>query len=89
VSVLARKFSIVVLVLVLLYALIGFVALPWWLERAIPERLAKHMGWQTTLEEVQVNPFAMSIQASGLAANDSDGEPVLAFDQFRTGLVGQ
>lgn len=82
----ARKLSIVALILVLLYALVGFVILPWWLERAIPERLAQHMGWQATIDEVQVNPFAMSVQASGLAAEDSDGEPVLAFDRLYVNL---
>jgi hypothetical protein len=83
---LARKLSVIALVLVLLYALAGFVILPWWLERALPERLAQHMGWQATIEELQVNPFAMSIQASGLAASDSDGEPVLAFDRLYLNL---
>lgn len=82
----ARKLSIIALILVVLYALAGFVILPWWLERAIPERLAQHMGWQATVDEVQVNPFAMSVQASGLAADDSDGEPVLAFERLYLNL---
>jgi len=93
---LARKLSITALILVVLYALAGFVILPWWLERAIPERLERHMGWQATIENVQINPFAMSLEASALAAEDGDGEPVLAFDrlfvnvgvlQLATGIV--
>lgn len=82
----ARKLSVIALVLVVLYALLGFVVLPWWLERAIPERLAQHMGWQATVESVEVNPFAMSLEASGLAADDSDGERVLAFDRLYVNL---
>ncbi len=82
----ARKLSVIALVLVVLYALAGFVVLPWWLERNIPERLSQHMGWQATVENVQVNPFAMSIEASGLAADDSDGERVLAFDRLYINL---
>ena len=82
----ARKLSVIALILVVLYALAGFVLLPWWLERAIPERLAQHMGWQATIEEVKVNPFAMSIKATGLAADDSDGERVLAFDRLYVNL---
>lgn len=92
----ARKLSITVLILVLLYALAGFVILPWWLERTIPDRLARHMGWQATIENVQINPFAMSFEASALAAEDGDGQRVLAFDrlfvnvgvlQLATGIV--
>ena len=81
-----RKLSIGVVILVLLYALAGFVLLPWWLERALPERLAQHMGWQTTVEEIKVNPFAMSVEAVALAADDSDGNSVLAFDRLYVNL---
>jgi uncharacterized protein involved in outer membrane biogenesis len=93
---LVRKLSITVLILLVLYALAGFVILPWWLERTIPDRLERHMGWQATIENVQINPFAMSLEASALAAEDGDGEPVLAFDrlfvnvgvlQLATGIV--
>jgi uncharacterized protein involved in outer membrane biogenesis len=82
VSGLTRKLSIIALIVVALYALAGFIILPWWLERAIPDRLEQHMGWQATIDNVRVNPFAMSLEASALAADDSDGEAVLAFDRL-------
>ncbi|MDI9243662.1 DUF748 domain-containing protein [Marinobacter sp. CHS3-4] len=81
-----RKLSIGVVILVALYALAGFVVLPWWLERTIPERLAQHMGWEGSVEDVKVNPFAMSIEALGLTARDGDGEPVLSFDRLYVNL---
>ena len=82
----ARNISIVVLVLVVIYALAGFALLPWWLERTLPERLDQHMGWQAEIEEVQVNPFAMSVEAVGLEARDAEGEPVVAFDSLYANL---
>ena len=82
----ARNISIVVLVLVVIYAIAGFALLPWWLERTLPERLEQHMGWKAEIEEVQVNPFAMSVEAVGLEARDAEGEPVVAFDSLYANL---
>lgn len=82
----ARNISIVLLVLVVIYAIAGFAILPWWLERMLPERLEQHMGWQAEIEEVQVNPFAMSVEAVGLEARDAGGEPVVAFDSLYANL---
>ncbi len=81
-----RNISVVILVLVVIYALVGFVGLPWWLERVLPERLEKHMGWQAEVGDIHVNPFVMSVEVLDLDAEDSDGEPVVAFDRFYTNL---
>lgn len=82
----ARNISIVVLVLVVIYAIAGFVALPWWLEKTIPQRLEQHLGWQADVADIRVNPFVMSIDASSLEAADSEGEPVLAFESLYANL---
>lgn len=82
----AKNISIVVLVLVVIYALAGFAILPWWLERTLPERLEQHMGWQAEIEDIQVNPFAMSVEALGLNAKDAEGEQVVAFDSLYANL---
>lgn len=83
---LARNISAVVLVLVVIYALVGFVGLPWWLERALPERLDQHMGWQAEVEDIHVNPFTMSIEVLNLSARDGEDERVVAFDRLYTNL---
>lgn len=82
----ARNISIVVLVLVVIYALVGFVGLPWWLERELPERLEQHMGWQAEVGDIQINPFVMSVEVLDLDARDSDDEPVVAFDRLYANL---
>ncbi|SFL96561.1 DUF748 domain-containing protein [Marinobacter zhejiangensis] len=73
-------------VVVLLYALAGFVGLPWWLERTLPKQTSQYMGWQTSVENVSVNPFAMTLEVTGLAAQDANDEPVVAFDRFYVDL---
>ncbi|MCL7942593.1 DUF748 domain-containing protein [Marinobacter sp. ATCH36] len=82
----ARNISVVVLALVVIYALVGFVGLPWWLERTLPKRLEQRMGWQAEVENIRVNPFTMSVAVVNLTANDSDGERVVAFDRLYTNL---
>ncbi|MGF2735781.1 DUF748 domain-containing protein [Marinobacter sp. DUT-1] len=83
---LPRNLAIAVLVLVVLYALVGFLLLPWWLKRSIPEQLDQQMGWQGEVTDLAINPFALTVEATQLSANDSDGEKVLGFDRLFVNL---
>ncbi|MFO7527966.1 MAG: DUF748 domain-containing protein [Marinobacter sp.] len=83
---LSRNLAIAVLVLVVLYALAGFLLLPWWLKRTIPEQLDQQMKWQGELTDLAINPFALTVQATQLSANDSDGEKVLGFERLFVNL---
>ncbi len=83
---LARNLIIGCLVLVVLYALAGFLLLPWWLQRTLPEQLEQRMGWQAAVEKIRVNPFTLSVETTGLNAKDSDGEQVVGFDQLFVNL---
>lgn len=83
---LPRNLAVVVLILLLLYALVGFLVLPWWLKQALPERLNEHMGWQAELAELRVNPFALSIEVTELSADDGAGEKVVGFDRLFVNL---
>ncbi|MDC0661100.1 DUF748 domain-containing protein [Marinobacter sp. SS21] len=74
------------LVLAVVYALAGFVALPWWLARIVPERAAQHLGWQTQVADINVNPFAMTVEVIGLNAADADAT-VVSFDRFAVDLT--
>ena len=77
-----RNLMVGFLVLLILYTLAGFLLLPWWLERAIPEQLDQRMGWQADITDISTNPYTLSVEARGLSAMDSDGKPVVAFDRL-------
>ena len=77
-----RNLGIGFLVLVVVYALAGFLLLPWWLERALPEQLQQRMGWHSELNGIRVNPFTLSLETTGLSARDQDDEKVLGFDRL-------
>ncbi len=83
---LARNLIVGLLVLVVLYALAGFLLLPWWLQRILPEQLDQRMGWQASVENIQVNPFTLSVDTTGLHAKDSEGQPVVGFDRLFVNL---
>ncbi|SFM57074.1 DUF748 domain-containing protein [Marinobacter pelagius] len=83
---LPRNLAIAVVVLVVLYALAGFLLLPWWLKSAVPEQLDQQMGWQAQVTDLAINPFALTVEATELSANDRDGEKVLGFDRLFVNL---
>ncbi|TYC58202.1 DUF748 domain-containing protein [Marinobacter sp. BW6] len=78
----SRNLLIGFLVLLILYTLAGFLLLPWWLERLVPEQLDQRMGWQAEITEIRTNPFTLQVEALGLSAADNDGEPVVGFDRL-------
>ncbi|OHY74062.1 DUF748 domain-containing protein [Marinobacter sp. AC-23] len=83
---LARNLVIGALVLIVLYSLAGFLLLPWWLKRALPDQLEQNMGWQADVGDISSNPFALSIEALNLSAQDSDNEKVVGFDRLYINL---
>ncbi|MEX2475080.1 DUF748 domain-containing protein [Marinobacter sp.] len=92
-----RRIWFWLMVLVVVYALAGFLLLPWWLERMLPQQLEQRMGWQAQVEDIRANPFLLSVDARALSADDPSGEKVLEFDRLYvnigfwklfTGVVG-
>lgn len=83
---LPRNLVIGALVLIVLYSLAGFLMLPWWLKRALPDQLEQQMGWQAEFSDINSNPFALSVEALNLSAQDSDNEKVVGFDRLYINL---
>jgi uncharacterized protein involved in outer membrane biogenesis len=81
-----RNLLIGFLVLLILYSLAGFLLLPWWLEKLVPDQLEQRMGWQADVGEISSNPFALSVEALNLSAQDSDNEKVVGFDRLYINL---
>ena len=77
-----RNLLIGLLVLLILYTLAGFLLLPWWLERSIPEQLDQRMGWRAEVTDISANPYTLRVDVLGLSARDSGGEPVAGFDRL-------
>ena len=83
---LPRNLVIGALLLIVLYSLAGFLVLPWWLKRTLPDQMEQHMGWQADVADIRSNPFALSVEALNLSAQDSDNEKVVGFDRLYINL---
>ncbi|WP_417543406.1 DUF748 domain-containing protein [Marinobacter sp.] len=83
---LRRNLVIGALVLFVLYSLAGFLVLPWWLKRTLPDQMEQHMGWQAGVGDIRSNPFTLGVEALNLSAQDSDNEKVVGFDRLYINL---
>jgi len=54
------------------YGLIGSLVLPPVLHHLLTTRLAKHLCRPTTIEQVPINPFSLSLSVRGLKVNELD-----------------
>ena len=81
-----KRWTVWLLAILVLYTLLGFLVLPWWLERTLPQQLEERMGWSATVTDVKTNPYAMSISVQELAASDRDQQPVLRFERLHLDL---
>jgi uncharacterized protein involved in outer membrane biogenesis len=77
---------IILLVLLVLYSVLGFVALPWWLERQMPEQFSQQLGWKGSVQNIAIDPFALSLEITGLKAQDGGPQPVLDIERLYVNL---
>lgn len=73
--------------LFVVYAIAGFVGVPWWLERNLPPMLKENMGWDTTIEDVDFNPFLLTLDVTGFNAKDDTGTEVVTLEQLHTDVA--
>jgi hypothetical protein len=69
----------IVAVLVGLYALTGFLIVPWLAKPRIEKAVSELLGRETHLERLKLNPFKLSGTMEGFEIVDLDGEPLLSF----------
>jgi uncharacterized protein involved in outer membrane biogenesis len=77
-----RRWCIAAISLVLLYAVAGFLILPWVLKSMIPNRLGQLLGREVSVEKVRTNPFTLSITLDGFQIKDPDGSALLSWDRL-------
>ena len=67
--------AVLIAVLLAVYALAGFVALPFAVERYATRYAAEHMAAQLTLADTSFNPFVLRFEAEGVRLSRSRGAP--------------
>lgn len=71
-----------VVALVLLYTLLGFFAAPALIRNSVTSLLEEELGRPTTIGEIQLNPYALSLRVQNFELDDTDGVRLAAFDEF-------
>ena len=77
--------SIVVL-LVLVYAALGFWALPRFLRSGASDFVRSHYQRQLKIGDIRFNPFTFTLDIADFSLPDSDGQPMLAFNRLHVDL---
>ncbi|MES3008012.1 MAG: DUF748 domain-containing protein [Pseudomonadota bacterium] len=75
------------------YSLLGFMVVPWVIERQLSGLLQERLGVQMTVEDIQLNPWALTFSIAGLDLIDADDRRVLslqrAFVNLQTNSLSQ
>jgi len=71
-----------VAVLLLLYTFGGFILAPHLIERYLPGYVEQHLGRRATVSAVRINPFLLTLEASGFQLEGTADSPLLTFKRL-------
>ena len=72
----------IIALLLALYGGFGYWIAPDIAREQIVKHLSEALQRKVTLEAVRINPFALSVKLSKFAIEETDGEPIVAFDEL-------
>lgn len=78
----AKKASIIIAILVFLYSIGGFLVAPVIIKSKAPAIIAEQLGRKATVEQVRLNPFALSLTLRGFELGDLGGERFIGFEEL-------
>ncbi|MGD8694158.1 MAG: DUF748 domain-containing protein [Syntrophobacterales bacterium] len=77
-----KKSGIVIALLVFFYAIGGFLVAPAVIKSKAPAIIAEQLGRKATVEQVRLNPFALSLTLRDFELADVDGERFIGFEEL-------
>lgn len=78
-----KRWSFVATLLLVCYALLGFLGIPLLVGWIAPSQIAKQLDREVTLKSVRFNPFTFECEISDLDIKDPDGSSLLSWNRFR------
>ena len=76
----------IVLVLVGVYAAVGFLAVPYFARKSAVDFVRTHYGRTLSVGEIHFNPFTLTLDVRRVALPDADGQKLLSFEHLRVAL---
>jgi hypothetical protein len=77
-----KKPAIIALVSLCLYAICGFLIAPAIIKSQIPAIVADQLGRRATVEQIRMNPFALSLTLKGFKLEEPNGETFVGFEDL-------
>jgi hypothetical protein len=77
----SRKLAFWAVGLFLFYTIVGFFILPPIIRSVASKKLSAQLGREVTIQQVKVNPFALSGTIRGLLIKEKNGDPFLSWDE--------
>ena len=78
----AKKAALVTAILVVVYAILGFLIAPPILKSVLISNISEQIGRNASVKKVRVNPFALSIALRDFELSELDGSQFVAFDEL-------
>ena len=75
------KLAIWAVGVLLIYAVAGFLILPPIVRSVAVKQISKQLDREVSIQQVKINPLALSTTIRGLLIKDKDGEPFVAWDE--------
>ncbi len=93
-TVLTSRYLLIPVVVVVLYGLAGFFAVPELLRRYLPRYAERQLGCQATVGEIRINPFLLTFDIRRFSLVQTNASPLVSFDRLfvdleAAGLVRQ
>lgn len=71
-----------VLSLLTVYTLAGFFLIPKIIHKTIIEQVDQNLGWQTEIEKVEFNPYALTLSINNLKISDQQAQEQISFTRY-------
>ena len=83
----AVRYAFYFVVLIAVFALLGFLVLPPVAKSIAVSQASKTLHRPVSIEKIRINPFAMTLDVDGLSIREREGEEVfLGFDHFHANV---
>ncbi|MEX1057361.1 MAG: hypothetical protein WED11_06500, partial [Natronospirillum sp.] len=77
-----RRIRFWLMVLVILYTLLGFFAVPWFIQHMAVKAAREDFGRELHIEAVHANPYTLTLRIDGLELYDTDDQPLLDWQRL-------
>ncbi len=77
-----KKPLLIVTGLIVLYALIGFFAVPFAIKAKVPEMVQEMTGTEVTLDDAEFNPFSLTLSLKGFAMQKPEGNKIIGLGEL-------